>query len=85
MNPICQHIHMVLRFSLAFYKMKCGNFASINLENEALGTCTWVNPAINLLILHTSLQTFTVQIYLKSKHNVSFSDGLCLYYPDVLL
>ena len=34
MNPICQHIHMVLRFSLAFYKMKCGNFASIDLENE---------------------------------------------------
>ena len=41
------------KVSLAFYKMKCGNFASIDLESEALGTCTWVNPAINLLILHT--------------------------------
>ena len=85
MKPIWQHIDMVPRFSLAFYKMKCGNFASIDLESEALGTCTWVNPAINLLILHTFLQIFTVPIYLKSKHNISFSDGLCLYDPDVLL
>ena len=69
---------MVLRFSLPFYKMKCENFASIDLESEALGTCTWVNLAINLLILHTFLQIFTVPIYLKSKHNISFSDGLCL-------
>ena len=50
----------------------------VTFECEALKTCTWVNPAINLLILHTFLQIFTVLIYLKSKHNVSFSDGLCL-------
>ena len=85
MKPIWQHIHMVLRFSLAFYKMECGNFASIDLESEALGRCTWVNPAINLLILHTFRQIFTVPIYLKSKHNISFSDGLSLYDPNVLL
>ena len=34
---------------------------------------------------HTFLQIFTVPIYLKSKHNISFSDGLCLYDPKVLL